>query len=252
MDMTETRHGISGSTLKFIAIVAMTMDHIAWCLIDPQLIACGLPTYPQLVPLAALQGCAALWVLSYVFHAIGRITFPLMLFFLAEGITHTRNFRRYAAGLLVFAFLSEIPFDLAFSVVPCDFSQQNVFFTLFFALLAMYAIRRICDRPILAALMAVLCAVACGLLQSDYSYRGVIIACTIELLHENKTQAYGLGCLVATVLNPGEVTALLALPAVHAYNGTRGWKLKYVFYLFYPAHLLLLFGIRKWLGNILI
>ena len=251
--MTETpsvRHGISGSTLKLIAIVAMAMDHTAWGLIDPQLTACGLPGYPQLVPLTSLQELSALYVLSYLLHAIGRITFPLMLFFLTEGITHTRNFRRYAVGLLVFAFLSEIPFDLTFSVVPCDFSQQNVFFTLFFALLAMYAIRKHCDRPILAALIAVLCAVACGLLRSDYSYRGVIIACTIELLHENKTQAYGLGCLVATVLNPGELTALLALPAVHAYNGTREWKLKYVFYLFYPTHLLLLYGIRRWIGNI--
>lgn len=253
MDMSETPSshcGISGSTLKLIAIVAMAMDHTAWCLIDPKLTACGLSGYPQLVPLAALQELSALYVLSYLIHAIGRITFPLMLFFLTEGITHTRSIRRYAAGVLLFAFVSEIPFDLAFSGVVWDASGQNVFFTLFFSLLAMYAIRNLRHCPGLAVLAVTLCGGACWLLQSDYSCRGVIIACTMELLHEQKTQAYGVGCLVAIVLNPCECTALLALPAVRAYNGKRGWKLKYAFYLFYPAHLLLLYGIRRWIGNI--
>lgn len=241
------KRGISGSTLKLIAIAAMALDHTAWCLIDPQLSARLWPTFPHLVPLASLQEFPALYILSYLFHIIGRITFPLMLFFLTEGITYTRNIYRYAGGLLVFAFLSEIPFDLAFNATVYDPTGQNVFFTLFLCLIAMYAIRKLPHRPVLAALIVVLCGICAWLLRSDYSYRGVIIACVMELLHKKKTRAYSLGCLTATLLAPWECAALLALPAVQAYNGSRGRKLKYAFYLFYPLHLLLLYVLKSYI-----
>ncbi len=241
---TSVRHGLTGSTLKLIAIIAMALDHIAWTLIDPQLAALGLTSFPQFPSLGAMQSCPMLCILSYLFHFIGRTTFPLMLFFLTEGMTHTRNFRRYALNLLIFAFISEIPFDLAFSGTAFNFSQQNVFFTLFLSLIAIYTIRKLSHKPLLVFLIVILCAATAFLLRSDYSYKGIIIACVIELLREKKTLAYLFGCLSATALSPYEITALLALPAVHAYNGQRGRKLKYFFYIFYPAHLLLLFAIK--------
>lgn len=242
---SSAKRGIPGSTLKLIAIAAMALDHIAWCLIDPQLATHLCPTFPHSMSLAFLQDFSALYIFSYLFHIIGRITFPLMLFFLTEGITHTRNICRYGGSLLAFAFLSEIPFDLAFSGTAYDPTGQNVFFTLFLCLIAMYVIRKLPHRPLLATLIVILCGICAWLLRSDYSYRGVIIACVMELLHEKKPRAYGFGCLAATLLNPWELTALLALPAVQAYNGSRGWNLKYAFYSFYPLHLLLLYALKS-------
>ena len=247
MEPITSRRGLTGSTLKLIAIVAMALDHIAWTLLDPQFIAIGLPTFPQIPPLATVQACPTLYILSYLFHFIGRITFPLMLFFLAEGMTHTRNFRRYAIRLFFFALLSEIPYDLAFSGTAFDLFNQNVFFTLFLSLIAMYAIRKLRKDPPLAVAVVAFCAVGAWLLQSDYGFKGVLVACMIELLHKEKTLSYLFGSLTAAAFAPYEITALLALPAVHAYNGQRGWRLKYFFYIFYPAHLLLLFAISKWL-----
>ena len=241
------RRGLSGSTLKLMAIVAMALDHIAWTLLDPQLTTLDLTVFPQLPTLASLQANPRIYILSYLFHFIGRITFPLMLFFLAEGITHTRNFRRYAMRLFLFALLSEIPYDLAFSGMAFDYTDQNVFFTLFFCLIAMYAIRKLRKDPPLAVAVVTFCAVGAWLLQSDYGFKGVLMACVMELLHEQKTLSYLFGSLIVTPFSPCEITALSALPAVHAYNGQRGWRLKYFFYIFYPAHLLLLFAISKWL-----
>lgn len=241
---TSACRGLSGSTLKLIAIIAMALDHIAWCLIDPQITATCPITFPHLAPLAMIRTLPLLYMLSYLLHFIGRITFPLILFFLTEGITYTRNFSRYALNLLIFAFISEIPFDLAFSGTAFDFSSQNVFFTLFLSLIAIYAIRKLPHKPHLAFLIVVLCTAAAILLRSDYSYKGIIIVCVIELLREDKTLAYLFGSLSAAALSPCEITALLALPAVHAYNGQRGRKLKYFFYIFYPAHLLLLFAVK--------
>lgn len=242
---TSSRRGLSGSALKLIAIIAMALDHIAWCLIDPQITSICPITFPHLAPLTMMRTLPLLYILSYLFHFIGRITFPLMLLFLTEGLTHTRNVRRYALNLLIFAFISEIPFDLAFSGMAFDFSSQNAFFTLFLSLIAIYAIRKLPHKPLLTFLAVALCAIASELLHSDYGFKGIIIICVMELLHERKTHAYLFGCLAATALSPCETTALLALPAVHVYNGQRGRKRKYFFYIFYPAHLLLLFFIKR-------
>lgn len=237
--------GIPGSTLKLIAIFAMALDHTAWCLIDPQIIEKGLPIFPKLVPVSCLKLLPVLYALSYLFHLIGRMTFPLMLFFLTEGVTYTRNILRYAGTLLLFAFLSEIPFDLVFSSALFDPSMQNVFFTLFFSLIAIYAMRKWSKRPLLVLPIVGFCAAAAWLLKSDYGFWGVITACVMELLHQKKTEAYFFGCLTAGFFSLSEWGALLALPAVSAYNGKRGLKLKYIFYLFYPLHLLVLAALAK-------
>ena len=63
--------GLCGNELKLLAILAMTVDHIAWSLF---------PGY-SMHPLALLM------------HAIGRLTCPIMCYFIAEGYHYTRNFK---------------------------------------------------------------------------------------------------------------------------------------------------------------
>lgn len=58
----------------------------------------------------------------------------------------------------------------------------------------------------------------------------------------------GLGCAVLTVMNPIEITAFFVMIPVHMYNGKRGWNIKWLFYAFYPLHILLLYGIACALG----
>ena len=90
-----TRRGLSAGALKVIAILAMTADHIAWLFF---------PGYPkELLPLAL--------------HLIGRITCPIMCFFIAEGFHHTHDVRRYTARLFLFALLSHFAYRFAFQDV---------------------------------------------------------------------------------------------------------------------------------------
>ena len=73
---------------------------------------------------------------------------------------------------------------------------------------------------------------------------GVVAAAIIYALRENRVRAYGMGCLYLTCHTYAEAGAFLGLPLIKLYNGKRGLRLKYLFYIVYPAHLLILYGIR--------
>ena len=125
----------TAAKLKWIAVITMLIDHIAVTLLEPYLILTGqLKGFPSL--------CYAL------LRGIGRMAFPIYLFLMVEGFFLTRSRLRYAGRLLMLAFLSEIPMDLAFCLGRGQvlggrlFSPdyQNVFFELlsgFIALLIM-------------------------------------------------------------------------------------------------------------------
>ena len=82
--------GLSGNALKVIAIIAMTIDHLAWV---------GIETYQQ-----------AETPMQIGLHCIGRLTAPMMIFFVAEGYYHTHDFRRYLRRLLMLAVVSHFAF----------------------------------------------------------------------------------------------------------------------------------------------
>lgn len=104
-----------GIDLKYIAMVTMLIDHIGVVFIEN----------------TRLYSIESFQMLDVCIRLIGRIAFPLFAFLLVEGFQHTSNLRNYASRLLVFAFISEIPFDLAASG-KLTWAHQNVFFTLFY------------------------------------------------------------------------------------------------------------------------
>ena len=85
-----TVKGLSGNALKVIAIITMTIDHLAWM---------GIESYEQAE--TPTQICL---------HIIGRLTAPIMIFFIAEGYHHTHDFRRYLRRLLMLAVVSHFAF----------------------------------------------------------------------------------------------------------------------------------------------
>ena len=80
---------LNSNTLKYIAIVAMLIDHIAWAF----------------VPFSS--------VLGQIMHFIGRFTAPMMCYFIAEGYFYTRNVKKYIVRIGIFAVISQIPFVVA-------------------------------------------------------------------------------------------------------------------------------------------
>ena len=119
-DMNYKWKGISSSTLKWIAIISMLIDHFA------------VAVYSQLENYQ--MGVYTLM------RGIGRIAFPIYCFLLVEGFCHTHDIMKYIKRCFIFALISEIPFDLAVHGNVFDLSSQNVFFTMTLGLCTLYAI----------------------------------------------------------------------------------------------------------------
>lgn len=240
MERAVASHGLTGNLLKWIAIGCMLVDHVAWVFI------------PLDNPLACIM------------HIIGRVTGPTMCFFIAEGYFHTQNIKRYAFRLLVFAVISWPCFSL-FESGKLFTPQLGMIWTLFLSLLALWA----CDRlgnPLLKTLAVVGCCILSVL--GDWPIFGILYVLAFGLNHPSRggtfrkqTIAFSVIAAILIVLDPvltlifmpsRLLTSLLfvllnlgmflPLPLLYFYNGQRGgcpW-MKWVFYVFYPAHLLLL------------
>lgn len=229
---------ITGSTLKIIAILIMLIDHIGAAIVGPLRYSLA-QNYP------ALSRCFL--DLYPVLRNIGRLAFPIFCFLLVEGFTHTRNVRKYALRLFLFALISELPFDYAFTNSLFAWRHQNVFFTLLIGLLVMigmsYFEYRECRTKAgqyINVLMQFLIAVA-GLilakeLYTDYGYKGVFLIEVLYFLRLDKK----LQTIFGAIAISWEATAPLAFLPIWFYHGERGRQLKYFFYWFYPVHLLIL------------
>lgn len=203
--------------LKCIAIVSMALDHT------------GAVLYPSQI-----------WL-----RCLGRIAFPIFCFLIVEGFFHTHDVRRYMGRLGVFALISEIPYDLAFRGVPLEYDHQNVFFTLLIGIGMMVLLERNREWPVKAVILLLAMWLAV-LIRSDYNFRGILLIFVFYIFHESRWLAVTAGgfwnFLYQGVIQKYGVLSVLPLAL---YNGERGRKMKYFFYIFYPAHLLLLYGISR-------
>ena len=222
---------ISAFTLKVAAIVGMTFNHVA------NVFGAVLPDWAA--------------VASY---AVGGLTFPIMGYLLCEGYRHTSNVRRYAQRLAVFAVISQVPFSLLFG------ATGNVLVTLLIGLGLLWAGDHAPNRPLYW--LAVVAGIAASAL-CDWGVIGPLMILLFWRMHDRPRGAaavmlvpmLGLGLPALswamtepTVLSLGAVgyytvgcgaATLLMLN----YNGRRGRPLKWFFYIYYPAHLLVLWGL---------
>lgn len=227
---------MSAGMLKLFAVAAMICDHIAWAF----------------VPLDTLPG--------QCMHIIGRITGPIMFFFVAEGYKHTKNIKRYIMRLAVFAVISQPPYSFFWSGRFVGNATGNVIFTLCLGLLALVAMDRIKSWLIRLLLFFALLLLSS---KCDWSYWGVLFIMAFAKTHDRQGQSIyfviisglryversGLTLITAQTLtaNAFQMATLLALPVLWLYNGKRGTFGKWFFYILYPVHLLVL-GAIKWIN----
>lgn len=213
-DRKAGRFEFNSFVLKWIAIVTMLIDHV------------GAVFFDDIVAL----------------RCVGRLAFPIFCFLLVEGFYHTRDVKKYAVRLFVFALLSEVPYDLCFHFELFYVSGQNIFFTLLTGLLMMALLERE-HAPWKRICILLIASAAAQLLCFDYGCMGIaMIFCFYEL-----RGSFSMKAAFVAVLNilsgPVQAFGALALIPIWFYNGERGPSMKYFFYFFYPLHLLLLFGI---------
>lgn len=232
----ERSRGLDGGALKGIAAALMLTDHVGAIL---------LPEVP-------------------VLRCVGRLAFPIFAFFIAEGYAHTRDFGRYFRRLAILAVVSEIPFNLENGAV-FDLTRQNVLFTFCLALLTLRGLEALGRERGFGRWAGCGLVLAAGfaageLLRTDYGGWGVVTVALLYLCRDGKyaklwlllamtaVNGLGMGSLTMPVFGgemPIQIFAVAALPVIWLYNGQAGPKgLRRAFYVFYPAHLLVLEGIR--------
>lgn len=211
---------LDATILKLIAIAAMFLDHV-----------CKLLYYPD-----------HKWMIS-----VGRLTMPIMAFFISEGVSHTKSKPKYILRLLMFAVISEVPFDLMISGSPFYMQSQNVMFTLLFGAIGCCMIDNIMkgEGAFLSAVAAFAVLVGAYWLRTDYGYMGVIMVMLFHLFRSEKhgrssALFIGNGALCISSGSHFQLFGFLAIPLLAMYNGERGRGMKYLFYIFYPLHMLLL------------
>ena len=107
------------------------------------------------------------------------------------------------------------------------------------------------NAPLIVAMACVLLGAAmfaADFMRTDYYGMGVLTIAVMYLFRKRKVISMLSGCVVLTIMSISEITAFFTLIPVALYNGERGLKMKYFFYIFYPAHLLIIWLIAAAMG----
>jgi hypothetical protein len=233
MSNTKNYQVLSGSALKVIAMVSMLIDHTA---------AYVLSGYQWARTPFFVIGSHSLSVYRMM-RIMGRIAFPIFCFLLVEGFIYTSNRIRYGRNLLIFAVISEMPWNLVHA--DCLFYKgQNVFFTLFLGYAALCVIEKYKDcrkKQLIGLLIGLLIAI---LLRADYGVSGYGFIIMLYALKDSRI----IRAIVGSCFLSNPYYAGIAFMPIALYNGKRGFikgKIsKYAFYAFYPVHMLVLYVVR--------
>lgn len=245
-------------SLKIIALISMLLDHTAKVV---------LPT-GVLIPYVGVSGDL---LLRTTMMAVGRLSFPIFAWFVAEGCRKTGNPGKYLLRLGLFAVLSEIPFQYCFygaAVRGLTLGCHNVLFTFLLASAAIFLGEVMTKRlPLWTGMIPAVAAVALGwILRTDYNAWGVLLVLLLYYIPEERERLLVLlGWITVFQLiwhgwNGAELSWLsgkdqglliqwlveiLAVPILACYSGEKGRGSKWLFYLFYPVHLSALYLLSR-------
>lgn len=238
---------LNANYLKVIAIIAMTIDHIA------DVIYPSFPADPVAIGM----------------HIIGRLTAPIMWFFIAEGFYYTKNFPKYLHRMFLFAIISHFAYCFAFGIPYLPFSQGDLFnqtsvmWPLAWSLVALFVLYKAEIAQWLK--IAILLIINIITFPSDWSCIAVMAVIAIYSNRGNlkkQMQTMMIWVFIYAVVSfifvdklygVLQLFVLLVYPVLKLYNGEKGkssW-MKWIFYIYYPAHLIILGLVRLTLyGNI--
>ena len=216
--------------LKLIAMISMVFDHV------------GDMFFPEV-----------LWP-----RMIGRLAMPLFAFCISEGYIHTRDRNKYMIRLGIFALISEIPFDLAFDG-RIGLGHQNIMLTFLMSVIALRIFDLIrgerdettgkysAGKTILGCMVIIAMAALALVVKADYTVFAVISVFLFYVFKDSSSiirSGIGVAFLALTRTMGYYCTTGLSFIPLALYNGKKGKGLKWLFYAFYPGHLLVLYLIK--------
>lgn len=224
--------------LKIIACISMILDHVKYAIPSTR---CFATIY------------------------LGRLAFPIFAFLISEGFFYTHDRLKYMFRILIFAIISQIPFYFFLNnLVLHSKVEFNVLFTFEFALIGLYSLeyfKKAEMNKILKFLIVTIVMVSIlnlsYVLHTDYGWYGIALVWIFYIFREKKL-LYTFSFVVLNILYylylglefnaPKEFLpitfSLSSLIFILLYNGKEGKKLKYFFYVFYPLHFIILYGIN--------
>lgn len=239
---------LSGNALKLIAAVSMLLDHI------------GVIFFPRVA----------------IFRILGRLAFPIFAFMIAEGCRYTRNKARYFLTMASLTLVIQTVYYIAL-----DSLNMCILFTFSLSILIIYALqwfKRSMFSPhvkthvkvfsfLLLLGMTVGVYVLDMFIYMDYDFVGCMIPVLASIPHSEENYPdsvkkldkhyvsiliMGIGLIWLALVNIRiQFFSLITIPLLLMYSGKRGkLKMKYFFYLFYPLHLVLLYGLNMLLNYI--
>lgn len=169
---------ISGSTLKILAMIFMVIDHFGQVVLKNGIILnapYSMFTDEQFdILMSTVNGC----------HILGRISFPIFCFLLAEGFFHTHSLKKYILSLGIFALISEPIYDLANTGNLFSLEQQNVLFTLSLGLSVLTTINKFNKNVIISCATIVIGAYISYICKLDGWYYGIALISVFYLFHD--------------------------------------------------------------------
>ena len=223
---------MSSFALHIIAMIFMLCDHMWATILDYEWLTC-----------------------------IGRIAFPIFAFLITEGYIHTSNINKYIKRMVIFAIITEIPFNLMVSASPIYPFHQNVLWTFVISLLTLKYLSFDNTKNIFKSILIILLAIIIATVtMCDYFGAGVMMVVGFYIFRKSKLlqllmmiyvnmillQGYSYPIDIAgyTYYFPQQGFALLSLIFIWLYTGKQGYHAKWfkIFcYAFYPLHMLILY-----------
>lgn len=228
--------------LKIIACFTMFIDHVGYIVFDGH---------------------------SSWFNYVGRLAFPIFAFQISEGYIYTHDVKKYLLRLILFAFISQIPFLLFHSIINNE-PGLNVIFTLFLGLIAIIIYDKY--NKFVGVFSAIIFGIIAHFLNSDYSFYGVGITFLFYVFNKNKC-LLAISFIIATLMQysylilvyynygfeflknvfiiylPYFICTIFSIIIILCYNKKKGPSTKYFFYLFYPLHMILIYILSFVLQN---
>lgn len=238
------RKSLNTNILKIIAIISMTIDHVTWAIFP------NFSTNP----------------IAIIMHILGRIACPIFCYFIVQGYIHTKNFNKYLSRILVFALISHIPYVLTsfnyidiYSLIPGYygiFNQTSILWGLACGLLLIKANDSNLKNIYKILLSILICLIS---FPSDWSCVAPLIIFFMWVYKDNfMKQMISMFLMIITYVivyyfSINKIYAflqfgvILSIPLLYLYNGSKGNNIKlnkfmkWFFYIYYPAHLLLIY-----------
>lgn len=234
---------ITADGLKMFACVTMLIQSIGVIIVNNGMIHLGSYTQESLnQALAEDSHLMMLAGIGSVMQLAGGLAVPVFAFLLVEGFLKTSSYQRYLLSILLFAVISEVPYDFAVGQKLVDWTGQNALISMAVSLMMLYFLRMMerysgVKGAVLKVLIVFSAVVWVSLLRAQYGLCVVLLAAVFYLFYTRNVLKTVLGAAISLLYVTGPISFYL----IWCYDETRKDRLpKYAYYVFYPLHLLVL------------